>query len=373
MRLMEPDYDNSILNVVHTILSHYGHPTNYKLIPELEEKLKHDYKHVFLVLLDGMGTNVVKKHLRHKDFLRKHMVKKITSIFPPTTVAATNAVLTAKPPYESGYLGWSQYFKKEDTYDIIFRNIDYYDDEKVIEDNLKDKYLKHDLIFDYIEKASPDVKTYQLFPSFVDDGYETFDDQMYEVIKISQSKERTFSYVYWINPDDKEHKFGPFSKEVKTELRNLSNSVNEMVKSLGEDSIVVVIADHGQIPVKPIEFTDNTYLYDMLDKKPSMEPRATAFFVKPDRKLDFRMMFRKMYETRYELYQSSDFIESGLIGSGVKHPMLDDFLGDFVAIAISDSYLKFKKTAVYKGHHAGLTKGEMEVPLIIYEHKKNKR
>ncbi len=370
MKLMEPDYNNSILNVSYTILDYYGHKTDKVLIPELKERLDKNYKHVFLMVLDGMGTNIIKKYLRHRDFLKKHMVKKITSVFPPTTVAATNAILTAKSPYENGYLGWTQYFRKEDVYDIVFMNEDYYDSQREIDINLRDKYLENETIFDMIKKSSPDVKIHSVFPDFVEHGFKTFEDEVDEMIRISELDEKTFSYVYWTNPDGIEHQYGPFGRETKENLKTISDKLNQLKEYLGEDSIVVIIADHGQINVKPVEFTKNTFLYDMLDKKPTIEPRCPAFYVKPEKKLDFRMMFRKMYETRYVLYQSNDFIESGLIGSGVKHPMLDDFLGDFVAIAISDSYLKFKDTAIYKGHHAGLTKGEMEVPLIIYE--KNK-
>jgi len=367
MKLMKPDYSNSILNVSHTILAHYGHKTDLDLIPELKEVLNKNYKHVFLFILDGMGTNIVKKDLKRQDFLRKYVVKKITSIYPPTTVAATHAILTAKSPYESGYLGWTQYFPDEDIYDIIFLNKDYYDSSKKIDINLKDKYLKHKTIFDYIEQANQKVKTYGVFPSFVKDGFETFDDELERALEISHMKEDTFTYVYWINPDDKEHKFGPMSKEVKEEIKSLSNKIQIMSQKLGESSLLIIMADHGQIEVKPIEFTNDSYLYEMFEKKPSLEPRTPAFFVKAEKRLEFENIFRKTYGKRYKLYASADFIESGLIGSGIKHPMLDKFVGDFVGVAISDRYLKFKKEAIYKGHHAGLTKGEMEVPLIIFE------
>lgn len=370
MKLMEPDYSNSIWNVSHTILAHYGHHTDVPLIPELKEELDNNYKHVCLFLLDGMGTNIIKKHLRHKDFLKKHVIKKITSVYPPTTVAATNTVLTCKTPYESGYLGWTQYFTDDDVYAIVFRNEDYYDADKALKLNYRDTYLKHDLIFDYIKRADASVQTYKLFPNFEPGGFETFNEQLEEVKKITKQDSKTFSYIYWTNPDDMEHRFGPKSKEVKEELRSLSAQLDRFSKQLNPDTLVIVIADHGQIEVKPVEFTEQTYLYDMLSKKPSLEPRTPAFFVKDDKHLEFRMMFSKMFETRYKLYASHDFIESGLIGYGSKHPMLDQFVGDFVAVAISDSYLKFKKTALYKGHHAGLTKDEMEVPLIIYSNKK---
>ena len=71
-------------------------------------------KHIIYVLLDGLGLNVVKKHLSKDDALRKYCLKGISSVFPPTTVAATNAVLSATPPIVNGHIGWVQYFDKED-------------------------------------------------------------------------------------------------------------------------------------------------------------------------------------------------------------------------------------------------------------------
>ena len=60
-KILFPDYTNSILNVTSTILKHYGADSIYPQIPVLEESLKVDSKHVLLVLLDGMGINIINK------------------------------------------------------------------------------------------------------------------------------------------------------------------------------------------------------------------------------------------------------------------------------------------------------------------------
>ena len=69
--------------------------------------------------------------------------------------------------------------------------------------------------------------------------------------------------------------------------------------------------------------------------------------------------------TKKELY------DSGLLGYGTKHPLLDDFIGDFLAISTSDKMFNFKGHSLFKGHHAGLTKDEMQVPLIIFQKQKD--
>jgi len=158
MKLLKPDYENSILNVSNSFLHHYNIKTKYNGIPELDEELKNNYDHVVYMLLDGMGLNIVNELLDKDDALRKYVRKPITSVFPPTTVAATNAVLSGLPPISSGYLGWVQYFKQEDTDLTVFLNQDFYTG-KTFDENLRDKYLSYENIISKIGQKNKDVIT----------------------------------------------------------------------------------------------------------------------------------------------------------------------------------------------------------------------
>jgi len=58
------------------------------------------------------------------------------------------------------------------------------------------------------------------------------------------------------------------------------------------------------------------------------------------------------------------------LGYGNQHPKIDDFIGDYIAISISDSIIKLgtklsKEKKDKLSTHCGFTKEEMEVPLII--------
>lgn len=362
-----PDYDNSILNVSATLLNHYGVDTKYRAIPELRETLKEKPKHVFLLLLDGMGVNIIKKFFKRHDFLRYYMVKPITSVFPSTTVAATNAVLTGKPPWSSGYLGWVQYLKEEDVYDTVFLNKDYYDEEKIIDIDLIEKYFKQPQITDLISKANPEVKTAQLFPKFKPNGYETLSGELQEMVRISKTDEQTFTYIYWGEPDLTEHDYGPFSTVTKALIRDINMTVRIHAEALGDDSLLVIIADHGHQSVKPINLYQDKKLYQMLDKLPSMEPRATSFFVKPEYLDEFKRYFNEQYGKYYVLYTKDELFHMQLLGFGKQHPLVDLCVGDYLAVGIKDRYFQFKEKKLFNGHHAGLTTHEMMVPLIIYK------
>lgn len=61
--------------------------------------------------------------------------------------------------------------------------------------------------------------------------------------------------------------------------------------------------------------------------------------------------------------------KQNLFGKGENHPRFKDFIGDYLAIGISDvSIFNSREEANhFIGVHAGMTEKEMMVPLIIIE------
>ena len=58
--------------------------------------------------------------------------------------------------------------------------------------------------------------------------------------------------------------------------------------------------------------------------------------------------------------------EYQLFGEKIKNSIVTDNIGDFIAIAIKNTCLRYnQKGKVFKTYHAGITKDEMEVPLIV--------
>ena len=114
--------ENSLVNLSNSILKHFGVETFHESIPEVDELLN-GHKKVVAVLFDGMGQNIVRKHLKEDSFLRTHYVKTINSTYPPTTAAATTSFLTGKYPIETGWMSWSQYFEKYNRNLILFKNV----------------------------------------------------------------------------------------------------------------------------------------------------------------------------------------------------------------------------------------------------------
>ena len=366
MKIIKPDYTNSIMNVSNSFLNHYNIKTDYPGIPLLDKELQNNYDHIFYILLDGMGVNVINAHLDENDALRKYMRQSVTSVFPPTTVAATNAVLSALPPITNGYLGWVQYFKEENSDIAVFLNKDFYTNEELPE-IVRDKYLSYDNIIKRIHKQNPDVITNQFFPGFIEGSdTESFKDEIDKALMVAHNTDQSFSYLYWTQPDLFEHVHGTYSKEVKTVLKGLNKDFEDLLDNVPPNSMAVVIADHGLIDVEEINLFQYENLTNMLVRKPSIEPRAINFFVKEDKLIEFKEEFNTLFTGKYILLSKDEVFKSNTFGEGVKHPLIDMFVGDYLGIAIDKYMFSLSGKKMYKAHHAGTSEEEMMVPLIIF-------
>ncbi len=369
MRIIYPNYEDSIMNVSNSILKYYGVKNKYASIELLDDELKKGFNHIIYILMDGLGTNLVKNLLSKDDTLNKYMQKEITSVFPPTTVAATNAVLSGVPPIVNGHLGWIQYFEKEDVNLVVFQNIDSYDEKRVISEDLRAKYISFERIGEQIHKQNHNIITNEIFPSFIKNGSATFKEEVERVLLVTHNTDQSFNYLYWTEPDLVQHKTGINSEETKEIVTNLNKDFTELIENIDEDTIVICIADHGLTDIIEIPLFEDKELLSMLKRLPSLEPRAMNFFVKDGYLEKFKDMFKKKYSQHYKLYTAQEILDLKLFGEGTKHPMVDSFLGDFICLATDKYMLSLNQERKYIGHHAGMSEDEMMVPLIIYSKK----
>ncbi len=369
MKLVRPDYTRSILNVTTSILHYYGAPVAYPTLPELDEALStHRPDHVIYVLLDGLGINAIERHLQPSDAIRNHLLTPITSVFPPTTVAATDAVLSGLPPIVNGHVGWVQYFKEENANVIVFQNKDYYKGTIYAED-LRQKYLAFDTIYDQINAAAPDVLTKEFFPAFREGGSESFAEQVERVLISTHNTDRSFNYVYWIEPDLVEHQHGVDSEETAHVIHKLNEDFTALIDNLPERTMVVLIADHGLVDVEQMPLFQYDDVMSLLSQQPSIEPRTTTFFVKDGMQDAFEERFNKHFGTWFKLYRTADFLATKLLGEGPMNPNLAQCFGNFVSVATDKYMFTLHEGKAYKAHHAGLSEAEMMVPLVLYAKK----
>ena len=364
MNIKFPNYNNCLTNVTNSILKYFDIKPYHNTLSELDNVLKKkNYKNVLLLLYDGMGTKLLEKNLESTDFLRIHMEKNIDSVFPPTTTASTTSVLSGLNPIEHGWLGWDLYFREIDEVVTMFLNTKKDTDEKVSKEDISKKYYSYSSIIDLINEK---YKAYQLMP-FGEGAYHDLDEMNKKIVELSREDGKKFIYAYCDEPDHTMHEIGTDANETIRLFQKINKSTQMLCNSL-ENTLVIVVADHGHLNCEGITLSEYPDIFNLLSKDISIESRACNFFIRDGKQDEFENLFRKYFGNDFYLYSKKDVLEKKIFGIGNEHEKFQDSLGDYLAIAISNKYFRYNENSVnLVSMHAGITEDEVMVPLIIFD------
>ena len=365
--------EHSLVNLSNSILKHFGAETFHDSIPEIDDALK-GHKKVVAVLFDGMGRNIVRKHLKEKSFIRSHYITTINSTFPPTTAAATTAFLNGKYPIETGWLAWNMYFKDYDRNIILFRSLDFNTKELLIKEGevgIAYKYFPITQIFQIIERDNQNVKAFPIlrYPVQPDGPKTLLFSGVKKLTKALKENDECFIYYYWDSPDREMHENGIDHWKVKYQVKKAQRFLKKVAKK-NPDTLFILLADHGHVNFKLFDICDHDDLYQLLDKKISMEKRCSSFFVKEDKKEQFKELFNKYYGEYFELLSKQEVLDIKLFGEGKPAEGVLEAIGDFIAISKKEYGIyaskEFEYVEEFKGHHAGGTEEERLIDISIF-------
>ncbi len=360
------DYKESILAYINSIRDYFALETFYDPDPAFSALLKEKRpQKIILALIDGMGSRMLKRKLNKGDFLVDNLYKEVSTVFPPTTVAATTAIKNGKSPNMNAWLGWTQYFKEIDDTLTVFMDEGYYSKKKY--PDFAKKAIKTETIMD--ELNAKGIKAAEIGPEYiVEGGFKDLEGFFDMIAKASFADER-FVYAYLDAYDSLLHKKGVDAKESDALLHAINDGLEKAAFSLSPGVLLMVVADHGLVDIdEPINIYD-TKLKEYMSRPLSIEPRACAFFIKEGRKEEFQREFKALYEDDFILLSKEQVLRSHLFGDGQNHERFVEFIGDFIAIAKKDKILVSKDEDDgfrMKATHAGCAKDELMIPIILY-------
>lgn len=370
---MEFKNNNTIVNLSNSIIKNFGLKTFHDTIPEIDNLLK-GHKKVVVILYDGMGTSIRKKHEKYCEFIRSGYVRTIQSTFPPTTVAATTGFLTGKYPIENGWMSWTQYFEEYGCNINVFINKD--PEADVILRPREEGYILSDIcpvtkMFDLInEKRNEDIGVCMGYGKIVTKGLFKSLRNRLRLNKVIKSRDELFVYYYNSLPDHYIHEFGTTSKKVSKVIKQHDNFVKKVVKK-NKDTVFIVMADHGLIDCKYLYLNEHEdFLNTLSETKPvTMECRCPAFFVKEGQEETFKELFIKYFGEHFDLYSKEEALAKHIYGEGEQNPHTNQFIGDFVAISKDEYCLVDARSKSFydvPGRHAGGTPDEMDIDISIF-------
>jgi len=366
---MEVYNKNSLVNLSNSILKHFGAETFHETIPEIDNLLK-GHKKVVAILFDGMGQNIVRKHLKENSLIRSHYVTTINSTFPPTTAAATTAFLTGKYPIETGWLAWTEYFKDYDRNVILFKNTDYNTGEEIQGENVADKYFPTTKIFTLIEKSGGRAFNISRYPIQKDGPKSLLYTGVNKLTRTLRENEECFVYFYWDSPDREMHTTGIDSLTTRYQVYKAQRFAKKVIKK-NPDTLFILLADHGHINVEFLDVCEYEDIYALFAKPMTLEKRTPSFFIKEGKFDEFKKLFNQYYGEHFELLSKEEAFAIKLFGEGEPAKGVYDVVGDFIAISKGKYGLLASKELSYlgafKGHHAGGTKEERLIDIAVFK------
>ena len=372
-----PNYDHSILNTITSILKYYGVESNHRSLERLDLILKNKYRNIVFLIMDGMGEHILNK-ISPNGFLYNNKVDLLTSVYPSTTTAALTTYYSGKPPYETGWIGWSQYFKEYGRAIDMFSHNESYkcDSLSTAKFDVFEQLVNYESIFTKIENAS-NIPAYEITPSYSDRRSnktvkaDSIDELLESIKMLSDVPNEKFVFAYCDNPDSILHKYGTSSEEAKNFLLDAENKICDLCSKLNNDTLLIISADHGHKDIENVySLLDYPQIQECLIMPPSIESRSVTFWVKEDMKKIFEDEFNKLFGNDFWLMTKKEFLDKHLLGFGIKHPKIDDFIGNYMALSTGSSIIPLETylaepKKIKKSTHCGLSKEEMEVPLIV--------
>ena len=379
--------------------------------PGLDEKLFGNllarYDTVILFFVDAFGWRFFEKYADDYPFLKRFtkdgVVSRITSQFPSTTAAHVTTIHTGLPVGQSGIFEWQYYEPQADALiaPLLFsfagtRERDTLKPARIAPPNIYPaRTFYRDLrplgVTSYI------FQSWEYTPSTYSDvvsqganvvPYKTIPEAFVNLSHVLEKRiPPAYFFLYFDKIDAIMHDYGPDSPQAGAEIDAFLTSLERLfykptLRKL-KNTLFIFTADHGQVEVSP-----QTTIY--LNQRPEFagferflktnrkgqllipagSPRDMFLYVHDDLLNEAHHFFVKRLTGRADVFKTETLIAKGFFGPQPVSPEFLARVGNLVILPYEYEsvwwYEQGKFEQKFYGHHGGLTKQEMEIPLLLY-------
>lgn len=380
-----PAYDGrSILNVPSSLCRWLGaseleHPAIDD--PKLDS-LMDGARQIVVVLADALGHSAYERW-REASFLESAHSSQLTSVVPSTTSAALTTLWTGRSPAEHGVLGFELFLREYGlTANMITHEpMTFWGDGKSAS---IDPVLSVPTIGPHLQAAgvAPHVFMHysiagsglsaMLYPGVEAHSFGSLSDLWIGVRQLAETplERPRLIWVYFAGIDTMAHRYGPMNERVEAEYANLARSMTRYFVEpfSGEDTALVLMADHGQITTRVdphFELRNHPEFTRRLHMNPTGENRLPYLHIRPGQVDAVEEYLSRTWPGAFISIPSAYALEAGLFGPGKPAASTLSRLGDRVLVCQDDNYLWWAdRDNPLVGRHGGLTADEMLVPFV---------
>ncbi len=373
----------------------------------VENKLAtNQYDAVIFFIIDGFGWRFAEK-FQQMPFLqwaaRNGSMTTLTSQFPSTTAAHLTTLHTGQPVGEHGVFEWIYY---EKALDAIIAPLLFSFSGTAERDTLKPKGVKPQRIlptttlYRSLKKRgvtsailqhreyTPSTYSNIMFAGATPRGYRTLPEAL---VNLSLQVEASFAPAYFVLYHDRidaiSHEYGPTAPQTEAEIQVVLTILEQVfLKAMAgshKKVLCLLAADHGHVDTDPqttiylnreprFSGIENFLRTDKAGKRlvPAGSPRDFFLYIKEGMMEEALGFLSSRLEGKAEVRRVADMMDEGYFGPVVSQS-LRDRAGELVILPYAGEavwwYEKDHFEQRFRGHHGGLTKAEMEIPLIMWE------
>ena len=366
----------------------------------------HQYEAVVLFLIDGFGWRFFEKfqgapflqHIAHEG-----TVDRLTSQFPSTTAALLTTLHTGLPVGEHGIFEWIYY---EPSLDALIAPLLFSFAGTAERDTLKPAGVKPRRLFPTTtfyrslkkqgvtstifqhREYTPSTYSNIMFSGATARGYRTLPEALVTLTEmLAKSTPPAYFVLYNEKIDSVGHEYGPEAPQTEAEilvfLMTMEHIFLKAMAGNRKKIMFLLTADHGQTETDP-----QTTIYINRDPRfagvekfiqtdqqgkliiPAGSARDFFLYIKDGMVDEARAFLAARLEGKAEVRKVAELVNEGNFGPVIS-PAFRARAGDLVILPDrGESVWWFEKNKFeqkFRGHHGGLMKLEMEIPLIMWE------
>lgn len=399
---IHPFYDGySIANLPAGICAWLGCPlpSTRPLAAEFSGVFTANYRHVIFILVDGLGWDSLQSFRESERapaweaLLRGGQLLPLTSVAPSTTSAALTTLWTARQPAEHGIIGYEMFLKEFGLIaNIILQSVSSF----IGENGSLARAGFDPLAFLPVPTLgshflSSGIRAFALQPEPINGSglsqmllkdvqtlpYHNLEAlwALAEDIQTNYKHSRTYTYIYWGELDTLSHQVGPGDRQVRQKWGDFARGLAAFVRGwqgrAGRDTLLLLSADHGQIPTEiqaDYDLRNHPGLVSHLVMLPSGEGRLPFLFVKPGHAGKVEACLAGKWGDRFQMAPAQKVLASGLLGDRPPCAETVERLGQYVVFPRGNAYWWWvNKENRLHGRHGGLSGEEMLVPFFALE------
>jgi hypothetical protein len=405
-QFIAPAYGAGCFSDIPAFLRHTltgAEPTAWR--PPGWERQPQHHERVVAIFIDAFGWRFFERFQDHpllQRFIHRGVVNRITSQFPSTTSAHVTTLYTGQPVGQHGVFEWFYY---EPTVDRLIAPLLFSyagDDERetLARDGVDGTRLLPNGAL-AADLAASGVKTVVFQPKeFVHStystrmtggarsvGYQTLAEGLTNItLAFMRQNSPLCCVLYYGAFDSVCHQYGPDTPQSDAELDAVLTLlerwlVRDMERRFPE-TLLMLFADHGQEAVKPETtlYLNRLPIFEQLRPllrvnrrgqilAPGGSPRDFFLYGRDECVEEAQSLLAGALAGRADVVRADDLAHQGFFGPPPISNALADRMSSLVVLPYAGEsvywYERDRFVQKYHGHHGGLLRSEMEIPLLL--------